>query len=155
MQTAVILSLCLAVQAVAIAIDEFYFHFKRGLPKWERIGHPLDTFSVLLVFAAFNFTEYKGSTPIWLISLMVFSCVLITKDEWVHHEYCEATESWLHSILFLIHPLVFLASWSLWRESGSHFLLRAQGIGLVVFITYQIIYWNFFASNGAPLEKRS
>lgn len=155
MSPALILGLCLTVQAAAIAVDEFYFHFKRGLPKWERIGHPLDTLSVLIVFLALNFTRYNGTTPVWLIGLMLFSCALITKDEWVHHEHCEAAESWLHSVLFLIHPLVFLASWNVWKDSGSHFLLQAQLAGLALFLLYQIIYWNFIAANGVPLAKRS
>jgi len=30
----------LAVQGLAILVDEFYFHLARGLPRWERIGHP-------------------------------------------------------------------------------------------------------------------
>jgi hypothetical protein len=29
---------------LAILLDQFYFHFARGLPRWERLGHPLDTF---------------------------------------------------------------------------------------------------------------
>ena len=40
------------LQALLIFFDEGVFHLKRGLPKWERIGHPVDTLSVLacLVF---------------------------------------------------------------------------------------------------------
>jgi 2-polyprenyl-6-hydroxyphenyl methylase / 3-demethylubiquinone-9 3-methyltransferase len=33
----------LGLQALAMAVDEAYFHRRRGLPRWERIGHPLDT----------------------------------------------------------------------------------------------------------------
>jgi len=39
------------VQTLVIMIDEFYFHVRRGLPKWERLGHPLDTLTVLACFA--------------------------------------------------------------------------------------------------------
>ena len=155
MPSTLIFGACLAIQALVIGVDEFYFHFKRGLPKWERVGHPVDTFSVILVFAAFNFTHYDGSTPAWLWGLMIFSSALITKDEWIHHEYCEAAETWLHSLLFLIHPLVFISGWLLWRESGPHFLHRAQGIGLCLFLIYQIVYWNWIAAEGVKLEKRS
>ena len=150
-----IFGICLAIQALVIAVDEFYFHFRRGLPRWERIGHPVDTFSVILVFAAFNFLPTHEATPPWLYGLMIFSCVLITKDEWVHTKHCDAAENWLHSVLFLIHPLVFISGWLLWRESGASFLHRAQGLGLCVFFLYQIVYWNFFVPAGVPLENQS
>jgi len=26
-----------------MGVDEFYFHRRRGLPRWERLAHPLDT----------------------------------------------------------------------------------------------------------------
>ncbi len=35
------------VQTFLITFDEWYFHLKRGLPKWERIGHPLDTLTAI------------------------------------------------------------------------------------------------------------
>jgi hypothetical protein len=31
------------VQAITMFVDEFYFHFALGQPRWERMGHPLDT----------------------------------------------------------------------------------------------------------------
>ncbi len=37
-----------ALQGLAILVDEFYFHRRRGLPIWERWGHPLDTLSLLI-----------------------------------------------------------------------------------------------------------
>jgi hypothetical protein len=42
-----LLLLPLIVQAIVIFVDEFYFHFAPGQPRWERIGHPLDTVTVL------------------------------------------------------------------------------------------------------------
>ncbi len=39
------------IQTLVIGLDEFHFHLKRGLPKWERIGHPIDTLSVVLALA--------------------------------------------------------------------------------------------------------
>ncbi len=37
----------LAVQGIAMAVDELHFHRRRGLGRWERLGHPLDTLTVL------------------------------------------------------------------------------------------------------------
>jgi hypothetical protein len=42
-----LLLLPLVEQGLAILVDEFYFHFARGLPRWEHLRHPLDTFTVL------------------------------------------------------------------------------------------------------------
>jgi hypothetical protein len=54
-----ILILPFVAQGLAIAVDEFYFHRKRGLPRWERVGHPVDTFSVLLCFLFVLFVPYS------------------------------------------------------------------------------------------------
>ena len=34
----------ITLQALVMAVDEFYCHYRRELPRWERWGHPLDTF---------------------------------------------------------------------------------------------------------------
>ena len=36
------------LQMFCMAFDELYFHRRRGLPQWERIGHPLDTLTVVI-----------------------------------------------------------------------------------------------------------
>src|SRR5262245_66006812 len=38
------------LQMIFIAVDEIHFHRRRGLPRWERLGHPLDTLTVLACF---------------------------------------------------------------------------------------------------------
>src|SRR5262245_62756094 len=38
------------LQTFCMAVDEFYFHRRRGLPRWERLGHPLDTLAALACF---------------------------------------------------------------------------------------------------------
>ena len=38
------------IQGLFMFVDEFYYHHKRGLPRWERMGHPADTISVLICF---------------------------------------------------------------------------------------------------------
>lgn len=137
----------LIVQGAIMFADEFYFHRKRNLPRWERIGHPLDTFSVLVVFLAFSVLPKMETTPYWLIGLMTFSCLFITKDEWVHQQECSAGEHWLHSVLFVLHPTLFFSAWWIWKESGptaiQHFALGA----LTLFLGYQIAYWNFIRAD--------
>ncbi len=148
-----VFSICLVAQALAMIVDEFYFHRKRGLPKWERVGHPLDTLTVLSVFLSFAFVnpEAGGATPIWLWFLIGGSCLFITKDEWIHHSNCEAPEQWLHALQFVLHPLVFFAAWFVWREGQGHLIFVLQSLILFLFGLYQTFYWNVIRLN--PMEK--
>jgi len=131
------------VQACVISFDEFYFHIKRGLPRWERIGHPLDTFSLVLCLAFVIFFSYSKALIFPFVVLGTFSCLLVTKDEFVHKEHCNAKEQWLHALLFLNHPLVLISMGLMWGQ-GRHFIpfLTLQLVFVVFFCLYQIIYWN-------------
>lgn len=148
------------VQMLVINFDEFYFHVKRGLPKWERLGHPLDTLTVLSCFVFILLIPYSPFFLKVYIGLALFSCIFVTKDEFVHKDCCPASEQWLHSILFLNHPVVLTAAGLLWPiiqgDKGPAWLnglipyapqLKLIFIGqtacIAVFLLYQIIYWNF------------
>lgn len=102
-----ILFLPFIAQAFVLTFDEFYFHMKRGLPLWERIGHPLDTFTVVLCLSFVLIFPYNQVFLLPFIILAVMSCLFVTKDEFVHKEHCNAKEQWLHSLLFVLHPLVY------------------------------------------------
>ena len=146
------------VQLIVINIDEFYFHIKRGLPKWERLGHPLDTLTVLACFAFILFFPYSSLNLKIYIGLAIFSCIFVTKDEFVHKECCPAAEQWLHALLFLNHPLTLTAAGLIWPilhgDAGPAWLsLNAHGellkkmmwvqtISVGLFLCYQTIYWN-------------
>jgi hypothetical protein len=131
------------VQAVVIGYDEFYFHIKRGLPRWERIGHPLDTFSVVLCLAFVIVFSYSKALMLPFIGLGALSCLLVTKDEFVHKQHCDAKEQWLHALLFLNHPLVLISMGCMWWE-GARFapFLKIQLVLVSLFCLYQVIYWN-------------
>lgn len=144
------------VQAVAIAFDEAYFHIRRGLPRWERIGHPIDTFTVLVCFLFVLLVPYSALALKWYIGLAILSCLMVTKDEWVHKHHCPATENWLHALLFINHPIVLsilgVFWWAIssvqppsWLPSSETLLLFVplQTVGVLFFLSYQIIYWNF------------
>ena len=137
------------LQTFFMAIDEFYFHRKRGLGPWERLGHPLDTTSVLAYLCALSFFEPQSHLGVVTI-IGIASSLLITKDEWVHHIHCEATEHWVHSILFILHPIILgLFGMGWWnglflRGSTWEWILDIQ-IGITfLFLLYQYFYWNVF-----------
>jgi len=146
------------VQVLAICFDEHYFHRKRGLPKWERIGHPIDTLSVIACFSFVYFIPFAKAHVVYYISLCVVSCLLITKDEFVHKHHCEASEQWLHALLFVNHPIILALAglfWP-WLHSSESFLqlttsqvnflnvfFPIQIASVIIFFFYQAIYWNF------------
>lgn len=153
----VLIAFPFALQAIALTVDEFVFHWRRGLPRWECLGHPLDTLTVLSCFLLVHFVPFDSSALLWFVGLSLFSCLFVTKDEWVHARLCDAREQWLHALLFICHPLVFVSAAVLWcwRDVPESLGLEAayaqhaarvitgQTLILCVFLAYQVIYWNF------------
>ena len=145
-------------------VDEFYFHRQRGLPRWERLGHPLDTLTVLAGCLFLLLVAPSASAAAVYVGLGVFSCLFVTKDEWVHKRYCRAGEQWLHAVLFILHPLIFLSAGLMWKAlhaenpgAASLDWLRYEGFErtfftintllVVLFGLYQLVYWNLLWKN--------
>lgn len=149
------------VQTIAIGVDEIYYHLKRGLPRWERIGHPLDTLSVVCCLVFILFMPFNSFSLKIYIGLAVFSCLMVTKDEFVHKHHCPVGEHWLHALLFINHPMMLTSAGFMWAamangENGPcwvidylrsphilQFFLACQALLATLFMFYQIIYWNF------------
>lgn len=154
------------LQGLAIVVDEFYFHHKRGLPPWERVGHPIDTFFYLLTLLfIFNFPYSPFNFKIYL-ALSVISTLMIIKDELIHFEQGLPHEQFLHALLFILHPLSILSAFLIWPivKGGNRHLIEAMGLDLnqelllklafntqaliaFSFFLYQIIYWNIYKRN--------
>ncbi len=131
------------LQGVAMAFDEFHFHRKRGLGKWERIGHPLDTLTVLAPFFLMLMLPPSATATIAFIALCGFSCFFITKDEFVHARECEPMEHWLHSILFVLHPVVFLTAYLIWPEVAAlGWRAWLPVLPILSLLLHQILHWN-------------
>lgn len=141
------------LQTLIIFFDEFYFHWKRGLPKWERIGHPLDTLSTLLCFAFVLLFPFNSFNLKIYCALALFSCIFVTKDEFVHKDCCPASEQWLHALLFLNHPIVLILLGVLWsptfaeHRAAIQTFLWVQASCVALFALYQTVYWNFLRKN--------
>ncbi len=135
------------LQGLLMFFDEFYFHRKRGLPKWERIGHPLDTLTVLICFWFLLVNEPTDFNLKVAIGLMAFSCLFITKDEFVHTQECSASENWLHSALFVLHPITFLSAALIWLNHMDPNILKFQAFLVFGFMLYQAGYWGIFAKS--------
>jgi len=140
----------IALQAIAMVVDEGRFHRRRGLPRWERIGHPLDTLTIALCLGWL--VAMPRSAPAALpvyIGLAIFSTLFVTKDEPIHARLCSGGEQWLHAILFVLHPIVLAAFAVIWWFSAHPIVLVAQLIATVVFAGYQIVYWNLIRDRAA------
>src|SRR3569832_756358 len=104
------------VQTIVIILDEYLFHIKRGLPKWERIGHPIDTLSVIACFAFVLFIPYEPGYIKYYVITAILSCLMVTKDEFVHKHHCPAAEHWLHSILFVNQSVLLTTMGLMWPK---------------------------------------
>lgn len=135
------------IQGVIMLVDEFYFHQQRGLGLWERRGHPIDTFSVFVCYLFLVLKEPSDFNLKLYTGLCLLSCLLITKDEFVHTGQCTSMENWLHSLLFVLHPITLLAAGVIWHQRNNLWFLNIQLVVLFIFMFYQFFYWRFFAKN--------
>ncbi len=141
-------------------IDEIYYHRNRGLGRWERIGHPADTITVLVCYLVVLCLPPTHQNLVIYTLLAIFSCLFVTKDEFVHAKLCTLGEMWLHSVLFLLHPILFTILAFYWVASSTEihsnlqllqddslrvFKLFFWGEVVLTFLNflYQTIYWNF------------
>ena len=142
------------LQGLVMIVDEFYYHHKRRLPLWEVIGHPLDSITVLACFIYLNIVPYSDENLRNFIFISIFSCIFVTKDEFVHSKLCTTGEMWLHSLLFILHPLTFASGAYIWRINihpgtvrysdiaSLNQVLQYQLILVIFFAIYQIMYWS-------------
>ena len=132
------------LQGLAMTIDEFGFHHHRAVPRLECMGHVLDT---LVFLACITCPLLFPPTPANLRlfgGMAAFSCLLITKDEFIHQRLCSGGEHWVHAILFVLHPLVLVATAFLWISLGTQALPLLQFQVLLVsgFIVFQVSFWT-------------
>lgn len=129
-----------SLQGILMIIDEGYFHRKRGLPKWEKWGHPLDTLTVIFSFSILSFFSQNSTTEILFWTSFVFSCIFVVKDEIIHYKVCEPGEMLLHGFLFILHPITLYCGYLLWGVEPL--LLKMFTFLLLGFFLYQVIYWS-------------
>jgi hypothetical protein len=131
------------IQAATMLADEGWCHRRRGLPRWERIGHPLDTLTTALCYGWLVVQRPDAPHALSMyVGLSLFSCLFITKDEFVHSKLCDSLETWLHSVLFVMHPIVLLSFGILWISGGAPWVFEVQLFLTLAFASYQVVYWS-------------
>lgn len=143
------------LQALAMLIDEGWYHRRRGLPRWERIGHPVDTLSVALCYGWLlaSRPEEPRALPIY-VALAFASSLLVTKDEPVHARRCEPGEQWLHAVLFVLHPIVFVAFGVIWWSGLDPWVIAGQLALTLALMSYQVVYWSLLWKPGQQKPAR-
>ena len=139
-----------AFQMVAMGFDELVFHRRRGLQRWERLGHPLDTLSAALCYGWLVLTPPARPHAVGIyLALCAFSSVLITKDEFVHAQFCEPAEAWLHSMLFVLHPIVFMGVGAVWYAGAAPWLPKVELWATLGLFIHQLVYWSIIVQRAA------
>lgn len=137
----IILFIVVAVLYVtATLVDEFHFHRNRGLHRQEVIGYPINTLTVIACFLFLALAERNLATEKIYYLLAILSCLSITKDEWIHRKACSGGEMWMHSVLYILHPLLLFIAMLGWEDHRATFLAFAGGATIYLF--YQVTYWN-------------
>lgn len=163
----VLILIFIGFHAILMIFDEFFFHRKRGLPKWERIGHPIDTTFMLFCFFSIIYLPMTKSNIILYFCLSVISCFMIIKDEFVHLKYCGKFEQFLHALLFILHPVILVIlflSWPSFTRTSINYLedfkspllkivIYFQFISAILFLLYQILFWNFIFKDTQYVSK--
>jgi hypothetical protein len=129
-------------QGALIIWDELYFHRRRGLGRWERVGHPLDSMGMALCLGFLYFSQPHPEMRAMYSVLAVASCLGVTKDEWIHAKQCQPPEQWLHACLFLLHSAILVTaffSWTAGAESRTLLLGACGALGLGIL---QIGIWS-------------
>ncbi len=146
----------LVAQGLASLVGEFYFHFARGLPRWEHLGHPLDTFTVLapILWQGFSLRSQDNLTV--SIVAAAFSCLFVIKNKFAHTDVSAPAEHVNYALMFVLYPLVFAALALLWpfyhapagaivwleQFRGLESALPIQSSILTLYMIYQAVYWN-------------
>jgi hypothetical protein len=158
------------IQGVAITFDEMYFHHKRGLPTWERIGHPIDTLSLLICILMVVFVPFSANSLKIYLGLSVLSCLMVTKDEFVHKHHCCASENWLHALLFILHPITLCVAGMMWpviqgvtvpfwmstwldNAVALKQFIHMQAFTIFLFFLYQVVFWNIIWRKSPVLKN--
>ena len=131
-------------------IDEFYYHHKRILPRWEKLGHPADTVTYIFCLGLVLFLPHQRWTILYLC-VALFSTLFVFKDMPIHAHYCSFGEKCLHGLMYFLHPLQLLILGVFHQQINidssdliffQKFLWVQFSLALLTCV-YQIVYWNF------------
>lgn len=139
------LLLPLILQGVLVGVDELFCHRSRGLSLLEARLHIIDTLlaalPLLVILVAGQITS---STMAIYTVVSTLSCLSITKEEGLHQKVCGPWEHWIHSLMFMVHPLVYISLGYQWVNNTANLapIALTYFIMMLSFTLYQLVYWH-------------
>jgi hypothetical protein len=146
-----LLLLPLVEQGLDILVDEFYFQFARGLPRWEHLGRPLDTFTVLapILWQGFSL-QSQGNLMVYVVPPHSRACSSSRMNSYIPMFALRPSTSmpcssscihWFLPLLLLCHAPAGAIVW-LEQVLGRASALPIQAAILALYMIYQAVYWN-------------
>ena len=123
-----------------------YFIESAGCRAGERLGHPLDTLTTALCYAWLVLTPPGRSHALGVyVALCAFSCLFITKDEFVHARLCEPpSKPGCTRCSSVLHPSRVSRIWrDLWRSGTDLWLIELELALTLALLVHQLVYWSF------------
>jgi len=127
------------IQAILFGMDEFCYHRNRFIPLLEKWGHVLDTLVFLICIYYALYKDYRKRREWKYIFWFVLSCLVVLKEESIHYMLpISLGEQWLHSILFVLHPILLGSLGYFWVTSQKFIWLKPWFYGVGFFLFYYI-----------------
>ena len=137
------------LHVIIFHIDEYYFHRKRALCRKEVLGMFLDGALYLPPLVIASFAPYNDTWNVVFISFAVLSCISISKNEWFYKDDLSLKERWVHSVLYILHPILLYGFYHSWINNYfvhnlNFWMVQIMYLGFgVKTLTHQLIYWNY------------
>ena len=137
------------LQVVIFHVDEYYFHRKRTLSRKEAVGMFIDGALYLPPIVIASFAPFSDFWKTVYIVFSILSCLSIIKNEMFYEHDVTKKERLVHSILYVLHPILLYTFYFSWKGNFfAHNLnfwmvqILYMGFGFKT-LTHQLIYWNY------------
>lgn len=77
----------------------------------------------------------------WIFSAVSVQAIAML-DEFIHANLCSPFETWLHSVLFVLHPIVLSVFGLAWWIGSPIWIFQLQLALTLTFAIYQVVYWS-------------
>ncbi|MCB0392744.1 MAG: hypothetical protein KDD58_15750 [Bdellovibrionales bacterium] len=141
------------LHVIIFHIDEYYFHRKRVLCRKEVLGMFLDGALYLPPLIIASFTSHSPFWKTTFITFSILSCISISKNEWFYNSDLTRPERWVHSLLYILHPILLYSFYQSWVDNYfvqnlNFWMVQIIYLGFgVKTLTHQLIYWNYLRTD--------
>lgn len=83
---------------------------------------------------------YAQSIILFIVVAVLYVTATLVDEFHFHRKACSGGEMWMHSVLYILHPLLLFIAMLGWEDHRAAFLAFAGGATIYLF--YQVTYWN-------------